>query len=284
VTTLIHLPSRVLWDWRQGPGHSSERRHLLQMAGSLPTGTLLLADAGFVGFAVLCTLQRRGIEFLIRCGANVRLLLDDTRAEFAAGRDGGRWVYLWPQHFRGGPPLRLRLVVLKRGRRRLYLLTNVLEPARLPRRVAAELYAARWGVELHYRSLKQTLERRKLRASTPQAGAWELAGNLLALALLLAQSAWLRGVQAPRASIARLWRLMRQALEALWWGQAAGWFGAAVRQASRDDYVRRRSKRARAWPAKKRERPPGAPILRRLTTREKAWITRWEAHANNKVG
>ena len=284
VTTLIHLPSRVLWDWRQGPGTASERGHLRQMLGRLPTGTLLLADAGFTGFALLGCLQRRGIDFLIRCGAHVHLLRDDSRARRAAGPEESQWVYLWPQRCRRQRPLRLRLIVLKRGRRRMYLLTNVLEPTRLPRRVAAELYAARWGIEVNYRSLKQTLERRQLQARTPAAGHWELAGNLLALALLLVQSAWLRGLQAPRASVAQLWRALRAALECLWWGAGARWYRRAVQQASRDDYVRRRSKCARDWRAKKREQPPGAPFLRRLTRAEKAQIIRWEHDAIRQVG
>ncbi len=279
VTTLIHLPSRVLWDWRQGRGTSSERGHLRQMLGGLPAGTLLLADAGFTGLALLRSLQRRGIEFLIRCGANVHLLVDGAAAERFAGPDGSRLVYLWPQRCQRRPPLRLRLIVLKRGGRPMYLLTNVLETTRLPRRLAAELYAARWGIELNYRSLKQTLERRKLQARTPAAGGWELAGNLLALMLLLVQSAWLRGAQAPRASVAQLWRAIREALQCLWWGAGAPWFRHAVQQASRDNYVRRRSKHARDWRAKKREQPPGAPILRRLSHVEKTQISRWESHA-----
>lgn len=39
--------------------------------------------------------------------------------------------------------MRLRLIVLKRGGKRVYLLTNVLEPQRWSRALAGELYAAR---------------------------------------------------------------------------------------------------------------------------------------------
>ena len=31
ITRLIHLPTRMMWDWRQGPGNSSEREHLRSM-------------------------------------------------------------------------------------------------------------------------------------------------------------------------------------------------------------------------------------------------------------
>lgn len=53
LTTLIHLPSRVIWDWRQGAGTASERAHLREMLDSLPAGALLLADAGFIGFRLM---------------------------------------------------------------------------------------------------------------------------------------------------------------------------------------------------------------------------------------
>jgi hypothetical protein len=102
VTTVIHLPSRVIWDRRQGPGQASEPKHLRKMLDGLGTGTLLLADGEFVGFALLRTLQRRGVEFLIRRGSNVRRLIDDTRTEFVAGRDGARLAWIWPQRFRSG--------------------------------------------------------------------------------------------------------------------------------------------------------------------------------------
>ena len=49
VTWLIHRPSHILWDWRQGPGHSSERGHLHQMLADLPRDALLVADPGAPG-------------------------------------------------------------------------------------------------------------------------------------------------------------------------------------------------------------------------------------------
>jgi len=274
VTTLVHLPSRLLWAWRQGPGTSSERGHLWQMLGELPAGALLLADAGFVGFALLRALGARPTDFLIRCGANVNLLLAGTQQRLAWG-GASQLVYLWPGARRRQSPLKLRLITLKRSGRAIYLLTNVLDTTRLPTRLAGELYAARWGLELNFRSLKQTLERRKLLARTPQIGALELAGNVVALGLLLLHAAWLLRGAAARASVALLLRLLRRALEALRWGRRSAWFRRRAQAARRDDYRRRRSKRARDWPHKKTERPAGRPKLRRLTRAEGTAIARW---------
>jgi hypothetical protein len=267
LTTLIHLPSRAIWDWRQGAGTASERTHLREMLDGLPAQALLLADAGFVGFDLLSTLAERGVDFVIRCGGNVTLRFDEAEPVDLRRASAAR-VMLWPAGQRARPPLPLRLITLRRGLSCIYLLTSVLEETRLPRRLAGQMYAARWGVELNYRGLKQTLERRRLRARTPRRGAWELAGNVLALALLLALAGWRQGVAAARASLAALLRAIRTALERLWYGRSTRWLGRRVCQALCDDYRRRRSKHARDWPHKKREQPAGAPKLRRMTPRE----------------
>jgi Transposase DDE domain len=276
LTTLIQLPSRVIWDWRQDVGTASERTHLREMLDSFPAGALLLADAGFVGFGLMSEMVRRGVDFVIRCGANATLLIEaaepvDLRHASAAP------VMLWPSGWRGEPPLALRLITLRRGKQCIHLLTSVREECRLPRRAAGEMYSARWGVEVNYRSLKQTLERRKLRARSPAIGAWELAGNVLALALLLVMAAWLQGVRAARASMARLLRAIRAALERFWYGRSTHGLGRRLRQAVCDEYKRRRSKRARDWPHKKHEKPAGAPNLRSMTERELAAIARVNA-------
>jgi hypothetical protein len=166
VTWLIHLPTLLVWDWRQGPGNSSERRHLRDMIADLPLRTLLVADAGYVGFDLMKSLIEARVDFLIRCGSNVRLLVDGTCQQIIDGR-----VYLWPKNRRGQPPLELRLIELKRGGKRVHLLTTVLHQTRLTRRMAGEIYQARWGVEVQFRSLKRTLAHYRVLSKTPAAGA-----------------------------------------------------------------------------------------------------------------
>ncbi len=285
LTALIHLPSRILWDWRQGPGTASERGHLRAMLADLPAPTLLLADAGFTGFDLLGAMQSQGLHFLVRCGANVRLLFrDEALLEIEPGRGGDARVLLWPQDRRHEPPLELRLIVVARRARRMYLLTNVLKRERLPRKQAAHLYGARWGIELKYRDLKQTLGRRKLLADSPEMSAWELAGSVLALALLLMHAAWLQDGQPERASVARLWHLLRRVLECLRYGASTRWAPAALRAAQRDGYQRRRPKHSRDYPRKKRESPPGAPKMRRMTLQEIAENQRLQRISRGQVG
>lgn len=279
MTRLIHLPTRLLWDWRQGPGHSSERKHLRQMLPSLPTSSLLVADTGFGGFDLLWELSNGTIAFLIRCGGNSTLLVEGARQKIER-RNGARFVYLWPLNRRRCRPLCLRLIILKNRGKRVYLLTNVMGPTRLSRPMAGELYRARWGIEVEYRGLKQTMGRRKVLAKTPEPGAMELAANILAHALLLLYAAIAMGAKVARASVAEVLRVIRRAIDYLRHGRSTAWFVDSLMAAALDEYERHSSKKARDWPHKKKEAPPGPPILRRLKVAEKARICRMLKQTN----
>jgi hypothetical protein len=166
ITRLIHLPTKMMWDWQQGPGTSSERAHLREMIPSLPKGSLrtlpprsartTVGDIGFGGFDLLWELSSGQVAFVIRCGGNSTLLVTHPRQGIERKGDV-RYVYLWPKNRLRKKPLRLRLMVLKDHGKRVYLLTNVMETTRLSRRMAGEFYRARWGIEVEYRGLKQTL-------------------------------------------------------------------------------------------------------------------------------
>ena len=162
----------------------------------------------------------------------------------------------------------MRLIVLQRDGKRVYLLTHVLESPRLSRSMAGELYRARWGIEVAFRGLKQTLARRQVLARTPEIGAMELAANILALALLLLYAALVMGVRVIRLSVADALRAIRRAMARVRDGHSCSTLGEDLWSAVCDDYLRRSSKRARDWPHKKKERPPGCPKLRRLKGRE----------------
>ncbi len=279
ITWITHLPTNLIWDWRQGPGSSAERKHLREMIGSLPRRVLLVADAGFGGFDLLGDLLRTGVEFLVRCGGNTTLLVEGTFQRIV--REAGQsYVYLWPGNRRCCKPLRLRLIVLKRGGKRIYLLTNVMESTRLSRPMASKIYSARWGIETEYRALKQTMGHRKVLAKTPGPGAMELAGNILALAMLVLQAAIVLAARIARLSVAAALKVIRHAIEAVRWTGRCPQFCKLLREALKDEYRRHSSKRARDWPHKKTEHPPGPPRLRRLSRRQKARIVRiWSDYA-----
>lgn len=159
LTTMWHAGTGLPWNWRIGPADSSERAHLGEMLADLPTGVLLAADAGFVGYAGMQSILAAGHELLIRVGSNIRLL-----KQLGWARESQGTVYLWPdvQAHKELPPLVLRLVVAHNGKHPMYLVTSVLSPRQLSDQQVVRLYARRWGVELFYRHFKQTFQRRKL--------------------------------------------------------------------------------------------------------------------------
>ncbi len=156
VTTLWHLGLGLPWAWRVGRADSSERGHLRGMLGQAPPGCLLVLDAGFTGYELLAAILASGRHALVRVGRSVELLRDLGYAEQA----GGGRVHLWPAYAQrhGQPPLTLRLIRLRLGgdrRKKMCLLTSVLDAGALSDASAGELYRRRWGVELMYRCLKQ---------------------------------------------------------------------------------------------------------------------------------
>ena len=178
LTLFWHVGSGLPWAWRTGPSGASERDHLVAMVPELPAHALLVADAGFVGYELWQTLLAAGHHFVIRVGANVRLL-----RQLGWTREHAQVVYLWPDQAarKHQPPLVLRLVVVHDGKQPVYLVTD-LPKTRLSDHQVATIYGARWGVEVFFRTFKQTFGCRKLRsrsASECPVGAGVVAHRLM---------------------------------------------------------------------------------------------------------
>jgi len=267
VTTVLHVGTGLIWDWRRGGGKEAERNHLRQMLSTLPAKALLLADAGFTGYELLQELLSNGMSFILRAGGNVRLL---RKLGFVVREHDGI-VYLWPQAYRGQAPLVLRLVVLYDGRKPVYLLTNVLEDSVLSDKQIGTMYRRRWGIEVFYRSLKRTMEKHKLHSASPAHARveldWALAG-LWMLGLLTVQR-MIRSRQSPSQwSVAQSLRVVRRVMMGRGGRQAAKNLFALSR-ATKDNYRRRASKAARNWPHKKKDKPPSPPKIRTANRQER---------------
>ena len=266
LVTLMHVGTGLPWSWRRGEAIAAERDLLLAQLGTLPAAVLLLMDAGFTGYALLTQLLAAGHQVLVRAGANVRLL----RKLGWVVREQGGLVYLWPVAAQqaGLPPLVLRRIVVVDGRnRRMCLLTSVLEAKDLSVTEAVALYRRRWGIELLYRGLKQTLGRRKMLSDNPEnAGVeldWTMAGYWLLCLMLWEQ----RGEKVVAGSgVAAALRLIREAMAGR--GDKRGRWAAAWHGLTADRYRRCRRKAARNWPHKKNEPPCGTPKLRMATALE----------------
>ena len=140
---------------------SSERGHWLEMLPALPPGALMAVDAGFVGYEYTRAVLHSQCHVLLRVGSNVRLL---KKLGFA--RERASTVYLGRiASAAARAPLVLRLVVAYTGRHPVFLVTSVLSTRDLTDQQVVELYVCCWGIELFYRHLKQTFQRRKLRSA-----------------------------------------------------------------------------------------------------------------------
>jgi hypothetical protein len=264
LTSLWDLGRGAPWDFVAGPGTDSERRHLEALLPSLPPGSLLVADAGFCGYELCRGILAAGLSLLFRVGGNVTLLTD--LGWHIEERDD--LVYLWPQKLRSQPPLVLRLIVLRRAGQAVHLLTDVLDRERLSEADAAALYELRWGVEVGYRSYKQTLDRRVLKSRTPANCLVEAQWTMIGLWLLGLLCTRRQGANPRRWSPASARNVVRRALR-----QATCRRGRSLdqqlRSACRDRYVRRRPKAARNYPQKKRERPPGPPKIKSASAKQR---------------
>jgi hypothetical protein len=274
LTSLWHMGSGLPWSWRIGRADSCERYHLRDMLAELPTGSLLVCDAGFAGYNLLRQMRRRQLHLLVRVGSNIHLL-----RRLGCRREGKQTVYLWPGGGRGRSrrrsPLPLRLIKLVKPRhkrhgrktpRAAYVVTD-LPASRLSQHAAQTLYAMRWGVEVFYRGLKQKLQRRKMLSASPRRARVELHWAMLGL--------WLIGLLAVRAaiaaghdplgwSVALALRAVRDAVR----GEHGLAPALAAAAAGADHYRRTGSKTARRWPHKKRDHPPGPPHVRDATSSE----------------
>ncbi len=267
LTTLYHMGTGLPWRWSIGAGIDSERSQLRSMLSTLPPESLLVLDAGFTGYDLLKEILSRRLSFLVRVGANVTLLTN-LGYEF---QKKGNIVWLWPQGKRDQKPLRLRLIRVKvknkhsSGGHDIYLLTNVFDCQSLSDETAAELYKMRWGVEVFFRSFKQTLGCRKLLSRSPKMACEELHWSLIALLLLglMGVDALVSGKCDPlRLSVAEALRTVRHAMHSNWRWRRRGDIRVLLCKAVKDNYRRHSCKKARDWPYKKRETPPRAPKIR----------------------
>jgi len=262
LTLFWHVGLGLPWAWKTGPVDSSERAHMLEMLGILPENSMIVADPGFVGYDNWREIEDAGHAFVIRVGANVKLL-----RKLGYARQSEDRVYLWPDKARKNsqPPLVLRLIAVHNGKHPIYLVTNVLSKKELSDRAAAEIYKSRWGIEVFFRSFKQTFGRRKLRSTSPDNALLELDWSLVGLwvVYLMAVNAAIKQGESPhRVSVAGALDAVRTVIrDYRWRPESEKDLWSLLGEALIDTYVRHGSKAARNYPRKKNEKPAGKPLI-----------------------
>ena len=177
----------------------------------------------------------------------------------------------------------LRLIRVKIGKANVSLVTNVLDAKWLSNTQALQLYRMRWGIELQFRTLKQTFGRRMLRSRTPERALVELDWSLLGLWLiqLFAVKEQIDLGKLPEHCSAGLAINIVREIFDRWWDQPARGEDLASRlgNAVKDGYVRKRPKRGRYKPRNGSEPSCGSPIITKASSEQKARLKKYLATA-----
>jgi hypothetical protein len=289
ITMMWQMGLRLPWMWRLGPSNSSERAHIMEMLeeGEYPENTLFCGDAGFVGFPLWSAIMQCGGHFLVRVGANVSLLRES--ADYQLVKKG--LVLCWPKTMQSKQaPLRLRLVKVRIGKSDVYLLTSVLDPKKLTIKQMIKFYKMRWGIEVEFRGLKQTLDRAKLRSRNDKRLLAELNWSIMAMAvaeLFALKEQLARRVKKPckhqqapdpaKRSLANTMRAIRPCIRTPNDIPEPGKdLRTLLREAVTDSYKRKTSKNARYRPPNPDKKPLGKPKIRKLTRKERSKLNKTE--------
>jgi hypothetical protein len=277
VTAFVHLGLGLLWSWRLGLGTADELLHLRQMLVTLSPQALIIADAAYIGYELFQAILLTRRSFLVRMSSKVHLYTAE-RTELATWSEG--LVYYWPVYVQeqGRPPIPCRLIrVPAKGQAKhdVWLLTNILDPARLSAKTAAKFYRWRWRNEGIFRIYKRTINKIKLSSRTVRLVHREAEASLLAVQLLLAHADLALRVPhsagEPAISPRKVLLTIRQELK----GEVkpgAGSYRRRLEGCRAEAREQTSPKACREWPRRKPYQPPAPPKLHSLTDEQKALI------------
>lgn len=199
VVGLICLGSGAVLNAAMGAyaGKGNDEQTLLRsLLPALQAGDLLLGDAYFASYFLLCALAERGIEAVFEQHGSRRRSTDFRRGRRLGARDHlielhkptdkPDWMTIEAY---AQAPASLTVRELASGAR--ILVTTRLCPKQTPKEALKTLYRERWQIELDLRHIKTTLGMERLSCQTPAMAQKELWVYLLAynlIRLLMAQA------------------------------------------------------------------------------------------------
>ena len=288
ITMMWHMGLRLPWTWRLGPSHSSERDHVKEMLAEeeFPENTLFCGDAGFTGYPLWDAILQSGADFVVRVGANVNLLSEHADVK----KLGSGIVLCWPKGKMesGEPPLRLRLVQVQIGKTKMWLLTSVLDARRLTHKQLVRIYKMRWGIEVEFRGLKQTIDKHKLRCRNSDHLLLELDWSLrgMAVAELIALGEQIAATEKDQSdekydprdrSLANTMRALRTSMRNLSkYCDATNNLSNRLSRATVQRYTRHTDQRARYRPPNPDKKPLGEPSVRKINATEREILRKHE--------
>jgi transposase len=180
--------------------------HELEVARRLDiaAGDLVLLDRGYVDFAWLFSLHRRGVGFVTRLPRHIRYrVLEERPSPPDSPVSADELVRLSTYYSRRHYPETLRLVHYRDPAGKDYVfLTNLPD---LPAQTVADLYRQRWQIETFFRWIKQNLKIKAFYGTSENAVLIQIWTAMIAYLLLL----WLKMRSWAGWSILDLTRLVK---------------------------------------------------------------------------
>lgn len=215
VAALVECGTHAVFAAEAGPLSQGETVLARRLFGRLSAGILLLADRGFLGFALWRAAAATGADLLWRARSNAILPV------LASFDDGSYLSQITAADDRKRTnPITVRVIEYNLGPRgkdnTVYrLVTTLLDPEAAPAAELAALYAERWEIESTLDEIKTHLggPRPVLRSQHPQGAEQEIFAFLLvhhALRDLMHQSAHRAGRDPDRISFTRTLHVVRR--------------------------------------------------------------------------
>jgi hypothetical protein len=208
MVALTCLGSGAVLNAATGPceGKGSDEQTLLRgMLDTLEMGDILLGDAFYPTYFLLCELVQRGVDGVFEQHGARKRSTDFSTGKWLGTRDHlivlnkpkKKPDWMSQEQFDQAPAT-LTVREFKAGGK--IMVTTFLDPKEAQKNELKVLYRRRWNVELDLRNIKTTLGMEQLRCKTPEMAIKELWVYLLAynmIRLLMAQAALLAD-QIPR--------------------------------------------------------------------------------------
>jgi hypothetical protein len=192
-----------------------ELRLLRGLFSALDKGDILLGDRTYGEFLTLAALPKLGVDVVARMHGARKVDFRQSAKRFARQDGLFQWqkarqasVILSPAQWKAIPEqIVVRIIhfdaVVRRKKKRITLVTTLLDPELYPAQKLIALYARRWNLELALRHLKTSMGMELLRCQTPNTAEKELLIYLIAYNLvrcLMAETVALAGVEMERLS------------------------------------------------------------------------------------
>ena len=197
-----------------GSAQESDAKQARAVCQAIQAGEIVIFDRAYVDFEHLWELEERGVAWVTRAKENLCLKVEESRAVAPGGKlIADELVALENAGSQARHPGLLRRVAawveVDGQERPMTFLTNQLTWSPLS---IAELYRARWRIEVFFKQMKQTLQLSDFLGSNAHAVKWQIWTALLAYVLLR----YLAFLADWAHSFSRLFALVRTGLWRKW--------------------------------------------------------------------